>query len=59
VSVNGIASNMCFMVHGAILIISVSLCETSCYSLNHKNYDYSIPYSFGMAFIFEGSVLLI
>ena len=54
VSVNGIASNMCFMVHGMILIIFVSLSETSCYALHHKNYDYSIAYSFGMAFIFEG-----
>ena len=57
-SVNGIASNLCFMVHGAILIISVSFYEANCYSLEHKNYDYSIPYSFGMAFIFEGLVLL-
>ena len=39
------------------MIGKVSLSETSCFAQGHKHYDYSIAYSFGLSFIFEGWVL--
>ncbi|KAL5271911.1 hypothetical protein ACHWQZ_G000189 [Mnemiopsis leidyi] len=55
VSVNGVASNLPFMVHGVILVLYFSLSEAYCRSKGHEKYfDYSIPYSFGIAFICEG-----
>ncbi|KAL5246920.1 hypothetical protein ACHWQZ_G018954 [Mnemiopsis leidyi] len=54
VSVNGIASNLPFMIHGVLLILYFSFAESYCRANNHKHYDYSLPYSFGFAFICEG-----
>ncbi|XP_063691715.1 uncharacterized protein LOC134824012 isoform X2 [Bolinopsis microptera] len=54
VSVNGIASNLPFMVQGVILVVYFSISEAYCRSNGHEHFDYSIPYSFGLAFICEG-----
>eukprot|EP00116_Pleurobrachia_bachei_P011396 sb/3471658/ len=45
---------MPFMVHGIILIVFYSILESLCRARGHKHFDYSIPYSFGLAFISEG-----
>jgi len=54
VSVNGLASNIPFMVQGVMMILYFSLAESHCRANDHEHFDYSLPYALGLTFICEG-----